>query len=583
MRILMNLIDHKISAAAFLFIITFGVFSFSLGNGFVWDDYLVIKRPYSSGESGSITSKLMITNIRESGKKGIHYRPIFHTSLLIDYRNWGLSPFGYHLSSIIFYSISVVVFYFLALIVIGGFKLHGKEAIAIVSSLLFAVYPLHVEPVSWIAGRSDLLCGLFFFLAFIFHIYSYRRLGFLMLAGICFYLSLLSKEVAIVFPLVALMFDLVNRRLKRSSNILIYAVYAILLLLYLYVRQRAYITIPELPTVIETLPGSEGPPSGMMPSTEGIPPKIFDRFYHIFEPFLISYLLYIKKLVFPIHLNAFIGTVPKGFFHLISAIFIFLSLVFMSFASIRWKKGIVAFSIMWILITLGPASITAIFPLATTSLAERYLFIPSAGFCLLVGYLIFETGKIVKATRINLVLGAILFSIYLCITIERQSVWKDDVTLWEDTSKKSPFHAIPHANHGIALWQSGKTEEAVKELTIAFDLSLRGNNGVRARVATELGALYMDKKDLDKAEKWFTKSLDYRDKNFTAFYNLGLIYFIKGRDRNSLSDFKQAESYFKKALKIDKNNKELHILLSQLYSVGLEDPEKAMLHLRRGD
>src|SRR3970282_2918291 len=108
-------------------------------------------------------------------------------------------PFGLYLSNFILHSISTVLFYFLALLVLGEFRVERKEATAFLSSLLFAFHPVHVESVSFIGARADLLSGIFFFLAFIFYILSHRKLWFLILAVICFYFFLLSKKIAFSF------------------------------------------------------------------------------------------------------------------------------------------------------------------------------------------------------------------------------------------------------------------------------------------------------------------------------------------------------------------------------------------------
>src|SRR3954452_20501664 len=85
------------------------------------------------------------------------YRPLNWTSWAIDYALWGKSPFGWHLSSILFHTITTVV---VTLIVL---RLCKRWGLAIFAGALFAVFPAHAETVSWIGGRADLACGLFYF------------------------------------------------------------------------------------------------------------------------------------------------------------------------------------------------------------------------------------------------------------------------------------------------------------------------------------------------------------------------------------------------------------------------------------
>jgi protein O-mannosyl-transferase len=573
----MRLIEHKILVPLFLFLLSFGVFVPSLKNGFVWDDHMLIKERYQSRDIVNMISGKIIPHIRETGR-GYHYRPILHSSLAMDNRLWGHNPGGYHLSNIILYSISTVLFYFLALIVLGEFRINGKENIAFLSSLLFALFPMHVEAVSFISGRMDLLCGIFFFLAFIFHVISYRKLWFLILTAISFYLSLLSKEIAVVFPIVVLGFDIISRRFKSPSNIFRYFVYAALLILYFYLRARAYETVPELPALLK-------PPAEALPPTEVVQKPIHWVYQalEVLRVFLSSYLFYIKKLFFPYDLNAFIATVPMGFYHLISSILVILLLCFISLISILKRGGIIAFSIYWVFVNLGPVSLVPIFVIAMAPLAERYLYIPSAGYCLLIGYLILEGARLINVKKMGWVLGFILCLTYLFFSIDRQRVWKDDLALWEDASKKSPYHAIPHANYAEALTIAGKDDEAIREYLIALKPSVKVSKSERAIIANKLVSVYLKKEDYEDAEKWLHKALNYDSEYVSTYYNLGYLYFMKGQLRNSASDHRLAEKYLKKALEIEPRNREVHILLSYVYLIGLGDSEKAREHSKKAE
>ncbi len=552
----MRLIQHKAFATLFLFLLSFDVFTFSLRNGFVWDDVEVIEKAYFSFKPSRIASIVTPEN-KEQQKVSPYYRPTVFISMVVDKGIWGVSPFGLHLTNIIFHSISTVLFYFLALLVLGEFRVDRKEAAAFLSSLFFALHPMHVESVSWIAGRTDLLCGLFLFSAFIFHILSYRKLWFLILAAVCFFLSLLSKEVAIAFPVVALGFDLLSRKIASRRNILKYTVYAILTLLYFYLRGRAFISIPQLTSQSIQKSVQEG-----------------SQVWGVLKVLSSSYFFYINKLVFPFEFNAFITTVPWDFYYLVSSILVILVLCAIGFISVIKRKDVAAFSILWVFVTLGPSCLIAIFVISSTPLAERYLYIPSAGFCLLIGYLILEAGKDIKAQKASLLFGFLICLFYLFFTIQRQSIWKNNLVLWEDTSKKSPNHAIPHSNYGMALKDAGKMDEAIREFSIALDPELKDSNKGRATTANNLGIVYLDKEDYKNAEYWFHKALYYDSSYGRAYYHLGLIYFIKGEYGNSVSDYRMAEKYLKKTLEIYRSYGRANLLLAKVY-IRLGEKEKA--------
>ncbi|HKP51953.1 MAG TPA: hypothetical protein VJ183_04790 [Chloroflexia bacterium] len=137
------------------------------------------------------------------------YRPLTWTTWAIDYWLWGKSSFGWHVSSVIFHAATTVM---VALLVFRLFKSWG---IALAAGALFAVHPTHPETVTFIGGRADLICGLFYFAAVLFFVlYLQRRAAgrgttrFYLLALIMAVGAILSKEMGVTLPFVLLLTDL---------------------------------------------------------------------------------------------------------------------------------------------------------------------------------------------------------------------------------------------------------------------------------------------------------------------------------------------------------------------------------------
>ncbi|MER3447349.1 MAG: hypothetical protein C4291_11125 [Candidatus Dadabacteria bacterium] len=186
--------------------------------------------------------------------------------------------------------------------------------------------------------------------------------------------------------------------------------------------------------------------------------------WEILKVILSSYLFYMWKLVFPFEFNAFITDVPDDSYYLFSSISVILLLCVIGFISITKRENITGFTLFWIFATLGPSCMIAFFGIASTPLAERYLYIPSTGYCMLVGYLLLELGKKIKTQKIVWAFVLLLCLSYLFFTIDRQRAWKDSLSLWEDTSKKSFYYGIPHSNYGMALIEAGRIDEGIQEL-----------------------------------------------------------------------------------------------------------------------
>jgi hypothetical protein len=355
-----------------LFLVSFGAYLPSLRNDFVWDDVETIEQSYYTYNASSIG--YMFVPPEKKTKDALYYRPLIYSSMVLDKALWGVSAFGFHLANIVLNALSSVSMYLFALLLLGELGYEGKHASAFIAAVLFAFYPMHVESVSWVSGRSDVLCALFFFLAFIFHILSLRKTGFLSLTAASFSLSLLSKEVAVVFPLTALAFDLINRSKGRKENILRYAVYASVLALFFYLRGRTYVNFPELSSV--RVPGG----TGVAEAGGGVAGIL-----GVIQVLSVSYSYYFSKLVFPFTFNAFTESPPAGPANVITAALLFGLIALGVIYSIKKRNKVSAFALLWIPFTLFPSVLIALTDIPSASLAERYLYIPSAGFCLLLG------------------------------------------------------------------------------------------------------------------------------------------------------------------------------------------------------
>lgn len=549
MEFFSKLTGSALFSAVFIFLVSFAIYSPSLKHDFVWDDIEVIAKSNVSFDASNIAG-VVVPGI-EKNKKERYYRPVVYTSMVLDNGLWGVSPFGFHLSNLLMNAMAAVLFYFAALLVLRELWGGGRGA-AFLSALLFALYPMHVESVSWIAGRTDVLCALFFLLAFTSHILSYRNLLFLALTALSFALALMSKEVAVAFPFLALGYDLIARRLGRRSNIPRYAVYIGLLLLYLYLRGRAFANIPEMPGV-----GTEAEtPTGA---------SAFGAYFGYAKTILGAYLLYINKLVFPFDFNAFIANIPLSAAYIASAVVVTGALAVLSAVSLIRKENVTAFSIFWILLTLGPSAIISVFGIASTPAAERYLYIPSAGFCLLLGYWIFRAGEHPRYRRAAAAFAIVIVALYALFTYQRQAVWKDDLSLWGDTSIKSFSHPLPHSNYGLALSNAGDSEGALREYKIALSPGMNDSPRGKAVTANNVGLEYLQMERYPEAEKWFLKALEF-DKGYgRTYYHLGLINYIKADVTGSPESLAAAEMYLKKVFEHYYTFGRANLILAKVY------------------
>ena len=557
----MSFLRKKWLVSLLLFLLSLGVYLPSLRNSFVWDDVETIEQSYYMYNASSIGYMFMPPE--KEAKEALYYRPLIYASMVLDKVLWGVSAFGFHLSNIVLNALSAVLMYLFVLLLLGVFEYEGKYQAAFISGVLFALYPMHVESVSWVSGRSDVLCALFFFLALISHILSLRKTGFLLLTAAGFFLSLLSKETAVIFPVTVLAFDLLNRSPGRKANILRYAAYACVLVLFFYLRGRAYINIPELSSVRV---------SGGMTGPEGV--SRIAGALGVVKVMLASYIYYYTKLVFPFTFNAFTESAPDGLRYIFVAVMVFGLTALGAAYSIKKRKNAAAFALLWMPVTLFPSVLISLTDIPSASVAERYLYIPSAGFCLLLGCIFSRPLSTVRNKNAVLTAAFLLSASYLFFTVDRQLVWRDGITLWEDTARKSPLSYIPHINYGIALLDAGKEDEALKELLRNFEKGVKINDKGRSVTANNIGVVYINKKDIRNAEKWFLKAYGYDPGYYKSSYHLGLVNYLKGKSGGSREDFLASEGHTKNALRMRPYYGKAYLLLAMVYA-ELGDGEKS--------
>ena len=182
-----------------------------LNNGFIntWDDeaYVISNRLLRDLSGNGIVNMFRYGD--DFQKLINNYHPLTTFSLALNYKISGLSPVSYHAVNMLFHTFNaVLVFLFVYLLS------HRRIWPAVITGLLFALHPMHVESVAWVSERKDVLYT-FFFLAGLIMYLRYlegQKVWKLGIALVFFIFSCFSKAMAVPFPLVLLLIDYLNRR-----------------------------------------------------------------------------------------------------------------------------------------------------------------------------------------------------------------------------------------------------------------------------------------------------------------------------------------------------------------------------------
>ena len=213
------------------------VYANTLRNGFVYDDlHQVLEDPRIRGLGG-------LSDIFSSGVWSFkwgpssYYRPMMQLSYLLTYQVAELSPWAYHLVNTLLHAGATLALYALGLRVLADQR-RAALAAATVAALVFAVHPLHTEPVAWIAAVGDLQLALYGLLSILLYLRAldgrrWAHVG----ALACYALALLSKEPAVVLPAILLAVDLLwSRQRSLRDAVIRLTPFALLTVGYFVVR-----------------------------------------------------------------------------------------------------------------------------------------------------------------------------------------------------------------------------------------------------------------------------------------------------------------------------------------------------------
>ncbi|MCX5886498.1 MAG: tetratricopeptide repeat protein [Proteobacteria bacterium] len=519
-------------ALCLILVIAAGVYANSLKGEFIWDDKdLILDNQYIKSWSSLpvVLTKDFFYSSQDTGKIG-YYRPLITLSYMLDYRLWRLNPVGYHMTNIIFHCSNSLLVYLIV------FFLSSSFTLSFLSSLLFAIHPIHTESVSWISGRTDVIAGFFFFASFFLYMYwvKIERWWWYMFSLVLFGFALLSKEMVMTLPALIMLYDyyfVAGREWgKMKGRIKYWAGYFILIILYSIVR---FVMLK-----VET--GN--------PHVEGL-----SRFAVVLT-FGKGFLYYLGKLLVPFNLNAYV-MLELGRFTQIGVWAGFILIGGLAVAGLRSQDRRISFGIGFSLISLLP--LTNLIPISAPvdidfPLAERFLYIPSFGFCLIQGVLI------EKAMRLNTwMVGTLIFILlffYSYNTVVRNRDWREEENFYQLTAQSSPCSSVIRNNLGAIFSMKGKYDEAIEYLRKAIEL-----NPQLVEAHNNLGNAYQDKRFYREAMVEYQEALRLRPDHVKTHNNLGNLYLNIGR-------YDLAEQELRIALQSRLDFAETHNNLGSVYS-----------------
>ena len=488
-----------------IFIFGFILYGFTIDFGYVLDDNLVnANNKYVMKGIHGITD--ILTHGLLSGSLGINdsYRPLLMVHLAIEKELFDLNPAINHFFNVFYYSISNILLF---LLLCRLFK-NTNILFPFLITLTFMAHPIHSEVVSNIKSRDEILCFLFLILSvyLLINYLSLKKIVTILISIICYFLALLSKENAITFlaiiPLILHYFT--DEKIKRI--LLLSLPYLGMAILFLIIREIIiHGNVASIDPLYNSLAGID---STSMRIATCI--MILGRY--------IVLLFYPHSLTWSYSYNE-IPAIGWTNVYVICSIIICLMLLIYAIININ-KRSIFSFGILYFFITISVTS--NIFVMTGAAMAERFLYVPSLGFCIILVFLLAKlfrlntfTDSINNFTFLYVTICVLLF-LYIIKTFDRELDWKDNLSLYSAGIMDSPNSALSHT-----AFANEYANAALK------------NPDVNTR-----------KQMLNKAINEFKTGIAIYPKDPIAWYNLGFAYF-------NLGDYNASEFADKKALSYD--------------------------------
>lgn len=383
-----------------------------------------------------------------SGGSGQYYRPLLFLTFLFDKFVWGAQESFMHLENVLLHLVNALLVFCLVREFVKAWH-RDVPYLAFVAALLFGLHPIATEPVNWVSGRTDLLAGIFVFSTTLLFIRAIDQSSFWQGATGAFFLlcGCLSKETALFVLPILLLWCLAPPRdnvcmATLRLRMLLFVSYLVSGLGYLLMRWQALNGGDKIVSTVTNGASSSGAAFGVWDMVRvGLKTSGF----------------YCKKLIIPFPLN--FGIVEISPYYLWLGLLVCVGICYCLYA-----RTTVAYLLVAAFCLVSPAFLLPLLKITWTPVAERYAYIASAPFIIALSLLFARClHSRLPPLAITFFVAILLFCTGFA-TIQRNIVWQDNLSLFEDTVKKSPNFSAAKNELAIALSYRGKSDEASKLL-----------------------------------------------------------------------------------------------------------------------
>jgi protein O-mannosyl-transferase len=449
------------------------------------------------------------------------WHPLTSLSHMLDCQVYGLNAGGHHFTNVLLHTLAVVLlFLFLQKVTRAPWRSAFVAAV-------FAVHPLRVESVAWIAERKDVLSGVFFMLtllAYARYVSGERSLPRYLLVAFFFALGLMAKPMLVTVPLVLLLLDywplcrFGSRPLGNAAN---------------FARRSPFsgLVAEKIPLFLLSLLSSLltwWAQRIFMRSTSEIPlvPRA--------ENAIVSYVRYLQQLLWPADLAPFYPhpqALPLLLVIAAAALLVAISAVVLYYGR---RRPYLTTGWGWYLIMLLP--VIGLVQVGEQALADRYTYLPQIGIVLAITWTAADVTAGIRQLQRFVAFTAVAVAVTLAWCASHQTrYWRNSESLWLQTLAVTENNALAHNNLGSVWWRSGRVDDAIREYEAALKITpespLARNN---------LGSAFLKQGKAAEAIQEFQRVLSRDPQSITGRFNLAGALLRSGRATEAVAEYEKA-------------------------------------------
>ena len=462
-----------------------------------------------------------------------NWHPLTWLSLMLDYELFRLNPAGYHWTNVLLHIANTLLLFLVLNRMTRAIWRSGFVA------ALFALHPLHVESVAWVAERKDVLSTLFWMLTMYAYVFYVERPGVkrYLTVFVCFSLGLMAKPMLVTLPFVLILLDywplgrtpfspVGGRTYFREGNFLAPQTHSGSFTAGRLVVEKIPLIILSLLSSIMTLFAQQ--------SGEAIAPlqqlSVMTRIANAF----VSYSGYILKTFWPTDLAVFYphpGTWPV--WQVSWSVLLFVGITVFVLWGVR-SYPYLGVGWLWYLGALIP--VIGLVQVGSQAMADRYTYVPLIGLFIMISW---GFSDLIKKWRhrkafLGSLSGVVLIILMILAWFQAQH-WKNSITLFEHALKVTEGNYLAHNNLGMALKNDGRLDEAIEHFRAAINVKPN-----YAPAYNNLGFVLTLQGKTEEGILFYLKALEIKHGDVDVRFNLGEALVRMGRVEEAIVEYREA-------------------------------------------